>query len=63
MTLSSMTGFARGHGVTGYYAWAWELSMFAGMMLQGFAFVPQITVPSVISPKELRVSGAVGSKA
>ncbi|HTS41280.1 MAG TPA: YicC/YloC family endoribonuclease [Xanthobacteraceae bacterium] len=25
MALSSMTGFARGHGVTGTYAWAWEL--------------------------------------
>jgi uncharacterized protein (TIGR00255 family) len=23
--LSSMTGFARGHGVTGSYAWSWEL--------------------------------------
>jgi uncharacterized protein (TIGR00255 family) len=25
MALSSMTGFARGHGVTGSYGWAWEL--------------------------------------
>jgi uncharacterized protein (TIGR00255 family) len=25
MALSSMTGFARGHGVVGSYAWAWEL--------------------------------------
>jgi uncharacterized protein (TIGR00255 family) len=25
MALSSMTGFARGHGVCGVYAWAWEL--------------------------------------
>jgi uncharacterized protein (TIGR00255 family) len=25
MTLSSMTGFARGHGASGPYAWAWEL--------------------------------------
>jgi uncharacterized protein (TIGR00255 family) len=25
MTLSSMTGFARAHGVSGSYAWAWEL--------------------------------------
>jgi uncharacterized protein (TIGR00255 family) len=25
MALSSMTGFARGHGVTGSYAWSWEL--------------------------------------
>ena len=25
MTLSSMTGFARGHGVSGAYSWAWEL--------------------------------------
>ena len=25
MTLSSMTGFARGHGTAGAYAWAWEI--------------------------------------
>jgi uncharacterized protein (TIGR00255 family) len=25
MALSSMTGFARGHGIAGTYAWAWEL--------------------------------------
>ncbi|HZP78079.1 MAG TPA: YicC/YloC family endoribonuclease [Pseudolabrys sp.] len=25
MALSSMTGFARGHGVSGAYAWGWEL--------------------------------------
>jgi uncharacterized protein (TIGR00255 family) len=25
MALSSMTGFARGHGVTGAYTWAWEI--------------------------------------
>ena len=25
MALSSMTGFARGHGISGKYAWAWEL--------------------------------------
>src|SRR5215218_4563036 len=25
MALSSMTGFARGHGVCGTYAWSWEL--------------------------------------
>ena len=25
MALSSMTGFARRHGVSGFYAWAWEL--------------------------------------
>ena len=25
MALSSMTGFARGHGVTGSYVWSWEL--------------------------------------
>jgi uncharacterized protein (TIGR00255 family) len=25
MALSSMTGFARGHGVTANYAWAWEI--------------------------------------
>ena len=25
MTIKSMTGFARGHGVSGCYSWAWEL--------------------------------------
>ena len=25
MALSSMTGFARGHGVAGFYAWTWEI--------------------------------------
>ena len=25
MALSSMTGFARSHGVSGTYAWSWEL--------------------------------------
>src|SRR5215472_5114214 len=25
MALSSMTGFARGHGVCGSYAWSWEI--------------------------------------
>src|SRR5260370_1789721 len=26
MALSSMTGFARGHGVSGAYTWAWEVT-------------------------------------
>src|SRR5512146_2305882 len=26
MALSSMTGFARSHGVAGVYAWAWEIN-------------------------------------
>jgi len=30
MTLSSMTGFARGHGVCGSYAWAWEVKSVNG---------------------------------
>ncbi len=30
MALSSMTGFARGHGVAGSYAWAWELKSVNG---------------------------------
>jgi uncharacterized protein (TIGR00255 family) len=30
MALSSMTGFARGHGVTGSYAWAWEVKSVNG---------------------------------
>ena len=30
MTLSSMTGFARGHGVSGPYAWTWEIKSVNG---------------------------------
>jgi len=30
MALSSMTGFARGHGVTDSYAWAWEIKSVNG---------------------------------
>jgi uncharacterized protein (TIGR00255 family) len=30
MALSSMTGFARGHGVSGAYAWAWEVKSVNG---------------------------------
>jgi uncharacterized protein (TIGR00255 family) len=30
MTLSSMTGFARGHGACGSYAWAWEIKSVNG---------------------------------
>jgi uncharacterized protein (TIGR00255 family) len=30
MVLSSMTGFARGHGVSGPYAWAWEVKSVNG---------------------------------
>src|ERR1700679_3428319 len=30
MVLSSMTGFARGHGVSGPYAWAWEIKSVNG---------------------------------
>jgi uncharacterized protein (TIGR00255 family) len=30
MMLSSMTGFARGHGVSGPYAWAWEIKSVNG---------------------------------
>ena len=30
MALSSMTGFARSHGVSGPYAWAWEIKSVNG---------------------------------
>jgi len=30
MALSSMTGFARSHGVSGFYAWAWEIKSVNG---------------------------------
>jgi uncharacterized protein (TIGR00255 family) len=34
MALSSMTGFARSHGVSGVYAWAWELKSVNGKGLE-----------------------------
>jgi len=34
MALSSMTGFARGHGVSGAYAWAWEIKSVNGKGLE-----------------------------
>ena len=30
MALTSMTGFARAHGISGSYAWAWELKSVNG---------------------------------
>ena len=30
MALSSMTGFARGHGLSGPYAWTWEIKSVNG---------------------------------
>ena len=41
MALSSMTGFARSHGICGSYAWAWEVKSFNG---KGFDL--RLRVPS-----------------
>jgi uncharacterized protein (TIGR00255 family) len=41
MALSSMTGFARGHGVSGTYTWAWELKSVNGKGLDLRLRLPQ----------------------
>ena len=41
MALSSMTGFARGHGVSGPYAWAWEVKSVNGKGLDLRLRLPQ----------------------
>jgi len=41
MALSSMTGFARGHGVCGSYAWAWEIKSVNGKGLDVRLRLPQ----------------------
>ena len=37
MALSSMTGFARGHGVAGPYVWSWEIKSVNAKGLAGIA--------------------------
>jgi uncharacterized protein (TIGR00255 family) len=41
MALSSMTGFARGHGVAGSYAWSWEIKSVNAKGLDVRVRVPQ----------------------
>src|SRR5262249_59614466 len=41
MAVSSMTGFARGHGVSGAYSWSWELKSVTGKGLDGRLRLPR----------------------
>jgi uncharacterized protein (TIGR00255 family) len=63
MALSSMTGFARGHGVSGSYAWTWELK---SVNAKGFDLrfrVPQgwdaVEAPSRTKAAEVLARGTV----
>jgi len=63
MTLSSMTGFARGHGVCGSYAWAWEIKSVNGKGLDLRLRVPPgwdaIEVPVRARASEILARGSV----
>ncbi len=57
MALSSMTGFARGHGISGPYAWAWEIKSVNGKGLD-----LRVRVPSGWDAVELPVRARVSEK-
>jgi uncharacterized protein (TIGR00255 family) len=63
MALSSMTGFARGHGVCGPYAWAWEIKSVNGKGLDVRLRLPPgwdaIEVPVRASAAERVTRGSV----
>jgi uncharacterized protein (TIGR00255 family) len=63
MALSSMTGFARGHGVCGSYAWAWELKSVNGKGLDLRLRLPPrwdaIEVPVRSQAAEMLARGSV----
>lgn len=63
MALSSMTGFARGHGVTGTCAWAWEIKSVNGKGLDLRLRFPQgwdaIEVPARRRAAEVLARGTV----
>jgi len=63
MTLSSMTGFARGHGVCDSYAWAWEIKSVNGKGLDLRLRVPPgwdaIEVPVRARASEILARGSV----
>jgi uncharacterized protein (TIGR00255 family) len=58
MALSSMTGFARGHGVSGSYAWAWEIKSVNGKGLD-----VRLRLPSgwdaIEAPLRVRAAGTL----
>ena len=57
MALSSMTGFARGHGISGPYAWAWEIKSVNGKGLD-----LRVRVPPGWDAVELPVRARVSEK-
>jgi uncharacterized protein (TIGR00255 family) len=63
MALSSMTGFARGHGVCGSYAWAWEIKSVNGKGLDVRLRIPSgwdaIEVPVRASTAEVLARGSI----
>ena len=63
MALSSMTGFARGHGVCGPYAWAWEIKSVNGKGLDVRLRLPPgwdaIEVPVRASAAERVTRGSI----
>ncbi len=63
MALSSMTGFARGHGVSGSYAWAWEIKSVNGKGLDLRLRIPQgwdsIEVPVRARAAETLTRGSI----
>ncbi len=63
MALSSMTGFARGHGVSGSYAWAWEIKSVNGKGLDLRLRIPQgwdsIEVPVRTRAAETLTRGSI----
>ena len=63
MALSSMTGFARGHGVCGSYTWAWEIKSVNGKGLDLRLRIPSgwdaIEVPARRNAAEALTRGSV----
>jgi uncharacterized protein (TIGR00255 family) len=63
MALSSMTGFARGHGLCGPYAWAWEIKSVNGKGLDLRLRVPPgwdaIEVPVRARTSEILARGSI----
>jgi uncharacterized protein (TIGR00255 family) len=63
MALSSMTGFARGHGVSGPYSWAWEIKSVNGKGLDVRLRLPPgwdaIEVPARARAAEALTRGSV----
>ena len=63
MALSSMTGFARGHGVSGDLCWAWELKSVNAKGLDLRLRLPpagtQSRLPCAATPRKLLARGTV----